>query len=117
MLNPRRIGVRKLVDQAQLGFPGEHGRQVHLLKRRPPVDDAPAGNDLQSLGLRDGLVATMGLEVANDDISPVVSLSHPLLQHPVGLPDPGSHTDEHLQMPEVGGHAGIVAYGGSAVWV
>ena len=105
VLDPRRVRVRELVDQAQLGFAREHRRQVHLLQRRPPVDDAPAGNDLQSLGLRDGLRPPVGLEVADDNIAPVLGLGGALLQHPVGLADPRGHPDEDLQVPAISDRA------------
>ena len=40
VLDARRVGVRELVDQAQLGFPSKHRRQIHLLQWRAAIVDA-----------------------------------------------------------------------------
>src|SRR5664280_2603152 len=61
VLDARRVGVRQLVDQAQLGLAREHRRQVHLLQRFVAVLDVAARDDLQPIRLSDGLVATMRL--------------------------------------------------------
>ena len=42
VLEPGRVGVRELVDQAQLRAAGEDARQVHLLELHAAVGDAPA---------------------------------------------------------------------------
>ena len=51
--------------------------------------------------LRDRLGATMGLEIADRDVAPVVGFGRALLQHAVGLAHPGGHADEDLQVSAV----------------
>ncbi len=106
MREPGRVGVRELVDQAQLRRPGEDRRQVHLLQRHVPVDDAPPRHDLEPGRLRGGVGAAVRLEVADHDVAPVLGLGLPLLQHPVGLADARGHAEEHLVAPVLTPRAG-----------
>ncbi len=106
VLDPGRVRVRKLVDQTQLGLALEHSRQIHLIQSRPSVENATTRNSLQPLPLSNGLGTPMRLEITDGDIPPVVSFGNPLLQHPVGLPDPGSHAYEYLEMAAFVRHPG-----------
>ena len=77
VLDARRVGVRELVDQAQLGRAREDRRQVHLLEHRLAVADAPARDHRQALGERGGLGAPVGLEQADHDVAPGLLLGVP----------------------------------------
>ena len=85
VLDARRVGVGQLVDQAELGFAREHGREVHLREGRAAVVDHARRDVLQPLGLRGGLVAAVGLEVADRHVPARLGLRAALLQHAVGL--------------------------------
>jgi len=60
----RHDGMGQLIHQDDLRTAGEHGRQVHLLERRPPVRHLPRRHHLQALRQGAG-------------IRPAVRLSHP----------------------------------------
>lgn len=100
VLLARRVGVRELVDQAQLGAAQQDRREIHLLDFHPrgsgTVGDAPAREELEPGGLRGGLRAVVRLEVADHDVASRLGLGLPLLQHPVRLADPGRHAEEDL---------------------
>ena len=49
------VGVGQLVDQDQVGPPGQQAVDVHLLERLAPVLDPPAGEDRQVADLGVGL--------------------------------------------------------------
>ena len=96
VLEARRVGVRELVDQRQLGRPLEDRRQVHLLEHRVAVGHPPARQPLEPLRLRLGLGAAVGLEVGDHHVAPGPLLGLSLLQHAVGLADPRRHAEEDL---------------------
>ncbi len=96
VLDAGGVGVRELVDQAQLGRATQDRRKVHLLQHRVAVAHAPAGNHLQALGQSGRLGATVGLQIADHDIAAGLRLGMPLLQHPVGLAHAGGHPEEDL---------------------
>ena len=97
MTTAGRVGMGKLVDQGDLGPPGNHGVEVHLLEPLIFVLETPAGNDLEPVeqGLR--LLAAMGFDDADHDIVAVLLPGAGLLQHLVGLADAGGGTDENLE--------------------
>ena len=104
VLGARGVRVRELVDQAQLGRARQHRRQVHLLERRAAVEQMPARDDVEPLGLRQRFRAPMRLEIADDDVATAVGFGDALLQHPIGLADAGRHPDEDLQVSFLVGH-------------
>ena len=57
------VGVGELVDEGHGRRPADHRLGVHLLERRAPVGDRPAGDDLEPLELRRGVRAPVGLDV------------------------------------------------------
>jgi hypothetical protein len=65
----RRIGVRELVDERQLGRALDHGVDVHLLELEPAVFCAQTRHDLDPLRKDRGLRAVMRLEVADHDVA------------------------------------------------
>ena len=53
VLDARRVGVRELVDQAQLRRARDDRRQIQLLQLGVPIAHAPARHQLEALGLGD----------------------------------------------------------------
>ncbi len=103
VLDAGRVGVGQLVDQRQLGRAGQQRRQVHLLEVGVAVGDAAPRNRLQALGQGRGLRPLVGLHVADRHVAPGLLLGMSLLQHPVGLADPGRHADEDLEVSSSSG--------------
>ena len=68
VLDTRRVGVRELVDQTQLGIAIEDPRQVHLLERRVAIAHTPARDHFEPLGLLERLRAPVRLEVPDHDV-------------------------------------------------
>ena len=100
VLDARRVRVRELVDQAQLGLAREQPREVELLERDVAVRHAPAAESRQALGLRLGLLARVRLEVADHDVAPRLILRSQLLQRAIRLADAGRHAEEDLVMAD-----------------
>ena len=73
MAAARRIGVGKLVDEHDLRLAGDDGVEVHLLEPLPLVFEPPAGDDLEPLEQRLGLLAPVGFDDADDDIVAVLA--------------------------------------------
>ena len=96
VLDARRVGVRELVDEAQLGRPLQEPREIHLAHRVAAVVDDAEGLDLQPLCLRRRLRPAVRLEHADDDVAPVLGRRATLLQHAVRLADAGRHAQEDL---------------------
>jgi hypothetical protein len=99
VLEARGIGVGQLVDQAQLGVAVQDRRQVHLLQFGAAVVDAAPRDHRQPLGQGGRLGPAVRLEQADDDVASILPLDVSLLEHPVRLPDAGSHPQVHLQPP------------------
>ena len=94
--------MRQLVDQRNLGAPGEQRRQIELLEHDVLVGDAPPGEAGQAVGLRLGVLARVRLEVADHRVAPRLVLGAQLLQRPVGLADPRGHPEEDLVVTAAG---------------
>ena len=94
----RRIRVRELVDEGDLGLPREDRVDVHLLERRPAVLDRLARDDLEVADLRRGLRPAVRLDVADDDVFAVLAAAPSLVEHGVRLPDAcrGAEVDPKL---------------------
>ena len=96
VLDARRVGVRELVDEAQLGRPRQQPGEIHLAHRVAAVVDDAEGLDLEPLCLRRRLRPPVRLEHADDDVAPVLRRRATLLQHAVGLADARRHAQEDL---------------------
>ena len=96
VLEPRRVGMGQLVDQAQLWSALEDRGQVHLVDLGAAVLDLSARQALQALRLCLGLGARVRLEVADYNVKPGGALGLALLEHAVGLADTGGHAQEDL---------------------
>ena len=94
MLEAGRVGVRELVDQAQLGRAGEDAGEVHLLQVHAAIAHAPQRELLEPGQLPLGLGPPVGLDQADDDVAPGLGLRLGLREHPVGLADAGGHAEE-----------------------
>ena len=91
------VRVRELVHERHLRPSRDDGGSVHLAQRDPAVDDLAGRDHLEPLRHGGGLGAPVGLEPGDDDVLPLGEELVPLLQHRVGLADPGRHADVHLQ--------------------
>ena len=74
---------------ASSGARADDGIDVHLLELERAVLDAQPRHDLEPFGERRRLRPVVRLEVADHDVTPLVLRLPALLQHPVGLADPG----------------------------
>ena len=91
------VGVRELVDQGELRYSADQPGEVHLLKDRVPVGNPAPRQELQTVRLLDGLLATVRLQISDHHVPPGLGLGSSLLKHPVGLPDAGGHPQEDLE--------------------
>ena len=105
LLVPRagRVGVRQLVDDDDLGMPGEHRVDVELGQRHAAVGDLPARQDLQALQLLSGAPPAVGLDQPDDDVGAAGAPPVRLAEHGEGLPDAGGGAQVDAQGPT--GHA------------
>jgi hypothetical protein len=62
VLEARRVGVRELVDERELGRALEHRREVHVPQLGAAVVDAPLRDARQAFGERLRLRATVRLQ-------------------------------------------------------
>ena len=92
--HPGRVRVRELVDQRELGRARDHRVDVHLLELELAERAAQARHDLEPLGERGRLRPVVRLEVADHDVAALRLRLPALLEHPVGLADPGRHAEQ-----------------------
>ena len=78
-------------------FAAQDGVGIHLLELRAGVGDDAARNDFEAFGLGDGVLAAVRLEVADDDVHALAAQLLGLLQHAVGLADPGGVAQVDLE--------------------
>ena len=62
------VAVGELVHHGDGGLAPQDGVGIHLLELEPGVGNDAARYELQALGPGDGLLASVGLEVADDDV-------------------------------------------------
>ena len=75
-----RIGVGKLIDKDDARMPGDDGIEVHFLDRLAFVDNGFA-KCFESLEQGFGLLASMGLDYADDHIDALLALCLGVLEH------------------------------------
>ena len=85
----RSVRVRQLVDQDDLRVASQDRVGIHLLDDHPAIGNLLAGNDFQIADLRFCLRPAMRLDEADDDILPLGPQPLGLIEHGVGLADPG----------------------------
>src|SRR5262245_4767320 len=103
-----RVGVRKFVDQHDLGAARDDGVKIHFLKPLAAVFNTPARNNLQAVQKGFGLLAAVGLHDPDDHVVAVLVAGTRGLQHRVSLADSRRGADED---PELAG-ATVFAPGG-----
>ncbi len=108
------VGVGHLVDQRDLGAPLEDGVDVHLLQRRAPVGDAPAGHHLQVADLLGRAFPAVRLDQADHDVGAAFGAPAALGQHGERLAHAGRGAEVDAQRPPAG-PGGAVGGGGGAV--
>ena len=85
----RHVRVGELVDQGDLGMPGDHRVDIHLLQAAPPVVDLPAGDDLQAVDHVLRQLPPVTLDEPDDDVGAPAHPPVALVEHRVGLADAG----------------------------
>ena len=93
----RCVGVGEFVDDDQLGLARQRPIQIEFLDRASVVFDLMPRQDFEPLDERARLDAAMSLHEPDDDIDPFVFQAPRVLQHGVGLADPGRSAEEDLQ--------------------
>ena len=91
------VGVGQLVDQGDGRPAGEHGVEVHLLQHDAAVLDPPARHLLQLADLGGGLRPAVRLDEADHHVDALPPQPVSLLEHVVGLADPGREAQVDLQ--------------------
>ena len=93
----RGVGVGQFVDQGDGGPAGQHGVDVHLLQHDAAIFDAAARNLFELADLGDGLRPAVGLDETDHHVDALPPQPVALLQHVVGLADPGGEAEVDLQ--------------------
>ena len=95
LLVPRAgdVGVGELVDQRHRGMAGQHGVDVHLGEDGSAVGELMARDDLQAVEQLGGVPAAVGLHEPDDDVGAALEPAAALVEHRVGLADPGCRTE------------------------
>src|SRR5262249_3680419 len=97
VLATRRVGVRDLVDDADLGLAGEDRLEIHLLDGHAPVLNLAAGHHFEPGDQCFGLGAAVGLDESEHDIDAALAERARLPEHPGRLGDPGPQPDVQLE--------------------
>jgi hypothetical protein len=99
MARARGVRVRQLVDQQQPRTARERGVEVQLHQRDAAMLEPLPRQRGQADQQGAGLVATVGLDQADDHVE-ALGLGPPgRLEHGVGLADPGRGAEEDLEVP------------------
>ena len=94
-----QIRMRELVDERELGSAPDHSVDVHLGEHRTADGGPKMRHHLEALGERGRLGPVVRLEVADHDVDALPRGLLALLQHPVGLADPGRHAEQDPVVP------------------
>ena len=97
MAAARRIGVRKFVDQHELGPALEQRIEIHLGEGTAFISNLTARHDVQPARHRLGLGAAMRLDHADYYNNPGPCTGRTLAQHLIGFADTGRGAQKHLQ--------------------
>ena len=93
------VGVGELVDKHELRPALQDRVDIHFGQQVTLVLDLLPRDDFEAFEQRLGLMPTMGLNHANDDIDTVASPGLSRQQHLVGLADAGCCAEKDLQAP------------------
>ena len=91
--------MRQLIHHHHARFPGQDGLEIHLVQLDVPVPHLPWRQNLERSHLGFGRGPTVGLHETDHDVHPPRPERVRLLEHPVGLPDPGGGSHVHLHAP------------------
>src|SRR5262249_15154542 len=91
------VGVRQLVDQADLRLAPKNGVAVHFLESAATIFQLLAGNRLETFGFGDGVLASMFLEIADHDVDALLLEFLAFLQHPVGFACAGRVSQKNFE--------------------
>ena len=95
------VGVGQLVDQHEVGLPGEDGVEVHLLERHAAVHHRLARDDLEPGDLGERLLAPVRLDDAADDVDPLgPRAAWPRAASPPSCPRPAAMPRYTLRRPQ-----------------
>src|SRR5262249_9642745 len=75
----------------------QNGVCIHLFESRAAVFDFSSRNDLEPLNFSDGVLASMRLEISNDDVDSFRLELLRFFEHPIGFARPGGITEVDLQ--------------------
>ena len=106
---PRGVGVGELVHERHRGPAGQHGIEVHLVDRRPPVGHHPPRQDLQAVEQLGRVRSAVRLDEADDDVGAPLEAPVGLVEHRHGLADPGGGPEVDAQ--PAASHGDIVTDG------
>ena len=87
---PRHVGVRELVDQGDLGPPGQHRVDVHLLEPGAAVLEPPPRHDLEAADLLGGVRPAVRLDESDHHVGAPLGAPAPSLSIANVLPTPGA---------------------------
>src|ERR1017187_8213261 len=90
------VGMGELIDQGHGGLAAQDRLGIHLLELRAAVGNGTARDGFQALGLGDGVAAAVRLEVGDDDVRSPGAERLRLVEHTVGLADPGGVAEVDL---------------------
>jgi len=112
---PRGVGVGELVHERHRGPAGQHGIEVHLVDRRPPVGHHPPRQDLQAVEQLGRVRSAVRLDEADDDVGAPLEAPVGLVEHRHGLADPGGGPEVDAQ--PAASHGDIVLTGRDGIRV
>jgi hypothetical protein len=93
----RDVGMRKFIDEHQLGLALQHAVDVHLAEIAAAIENLLARHDLQPAQQRFRLSPAMRLDDADDDILALGQMRLGGLQHGVGLAHARKRPEKDLQ--------------------
>ena len=94
----RRVGVGEFVDDDQLGLARQRRVYVEFLDDLAAIIDFSTRKNLQVLGERLRLLASMGFDETDEDIDAIGAARAGALQHRIGLADAGRRAEKNAQL-------------------
>ena len=92
------VGVGQFIHQRQLRVAGQQGVQVHFLQHHAAILGLAPRDDGQPGDQGVGLLPSVRLDIADDDVAPLALGALGGAEHGVGLADTGGHAKEDLEL-------------------